>query len=169
MSETGLPSNRPQETALFSAVLRPHRSLSRGGFVLLMSVIGVVSFVAGMAFLAIGAWPVLGFFGLDVLLVWLAFHLNYRAARAFETIEIYERELVVTQIAASGRALHHGFNPYWARVSLATLPDGRTDLRLSSHGRVLSFGRFLTDDERREFADALDVALVQARRVGGAQ
>ena len=68
------------EPALFVARLTPHRSLSRAGFVLVMAVLGAISFAAGMVFLLIGAWPVFGFFGLDVLLVYCAFRANYRAA-----------------------------------------------------------------------------------------
>lgn len=168
MSETGLPSAAAPEAPMFRAVLRPYRSLSGPAFLILMGLFGFVSFATGIVFLMMGAWPVLGFCGLDVALVWLAFHLNYRAALRYETVEIFERELVVTHVAPSGEeAWRYAFNPYWARVSLATLGNGRTDLRLSSHGRSLSLGRFLTDDERRRFADALGLALARARGTKG--
>ena len=70
------------EPTLFSAVLTPHRSLSATGFVIVMALVGGVSFAAGIAFLLMGAWPVFGFFGLDVLLIYLAFRANYRAGTA---------------------------------------------------------------------------------------
>ncbi|MFL6947012.1 MAG: DUF2244 domain-containing protein, partial [Xanthobacteraceae bacterium] len=76
------PDNHCDEPTLFSATLRPHRSLGRTGFLVLMPLFGAISFVAGMVFFIAGAWPVLGFFGLDVLLVWWAFRANYRAAAA---------------------------------------------------------------------------------------
>lgn len=166
MSASDLPSSGDREAARFRAILRPHRSLSRAGFVAMMTGVGLVGFVTGVAFLAIGAWPVFGFFGLDVALIWLAFHLNYRSGRRYETIEIFERELVVTHVEPSGRTWRRTFNPYWARVAVKTWPNGSTDLRLASHGELLSFGRFLTDDERRDFADALDLALAKARAGG---
>ena len=72
---------RDLEPTIFSAVITPHRSLGRVGFLVLMALFGGVSFVAGMVFLLIGAWPVFGFLGLDVLLVYWAFRLNYRAPR----------------------------------------------------------------------------------------
>jgi len=78
--------------AHFSAVLLPHRSLGRKGFIILMGVISLVSFITGIAFYMQGAWPVLGFFGLDVLLIYGAFRLNYRAARLRETIELTQSE-----------------------------------------------------------------------------
>ena len=66
------------EPTIFSAMITPHRSLGRVGFLVLMAVFGAVSFVAGIAFLLMGAWPVFGFFGLDVVLLYWAFRLNYR-------------------------------------------------------------------------------------------
>lgn len=66
----------------FRAVLTPHRSLSPRGFLILMSVLATVSFATGLLFASIGAWPVLGFFGLDVGIIYLAFRLNYRAGTA---------------------------------------------------------------------------------------
>jgi uncharacterized membrane protein len=158
MTET----DRPRQEA-FRAVLHPHRSLSPRGFLILMSAIGAVSFVAGMAFLAIGAWPVFGFFGLDVLLIYVAFKLNYRAARAHEIVELTPDLLSVTRVSAEGQAQRFDFNPYWAKVRLAQFADGRTDLKIALHGQEFSFGRLLNDDERREFALVLERALFAAR------
>jgi uncharacterized membrane protein len=128
-----------------------------------MSAIGVVSFVTGMVFLAMGAWPVLGFFGLDAALVYLAFRLNYRSGRLYETVELTPEMLTVTRVHPSGKRECFEFNPYWVRVLLAESQHGRTDLRLASHGHEFSFGRFLTDDERRDFSHALSGELVEAR------
>jgi uncharacterized membrane protein len=155
------------QPTLFSARVTPHRSLSRTGFLVLMAFIGVVSFIAGVAFWMMGAWPVFGFFGLDVLLVYIAFRLNYRSGRLYETVEITPDELTITRVHPSGRTERFACNPYWARVRLAQARDGRTDLRLHLRGKEMSFGRFLTDDERHDFARALTGALLQAR--GGAR
>jgi len=160
MSENG-PST--QEQRAFRAILHPHRSLGPRGFLALMLAIGSVSFVTGMVFLAMGAWPVFGFFGLDVALVYIAFKLNYRSGRLYETVELTPAALTVTRVHPSGKRECFDFNPYWVRVFVAEGPQGRTDLRLTSHGRELSFGRFLTDDERRDFSDALTGALIEAR------
>jgi len=152
-----------QEQGAFRAILHPHRSLGPTGFLILMSAIGGVSFVTGMVFLAMGAWPVFGFFGLDVALVYIAFRLNYRSGRLYEMVELTPEALTVTRVHPSGKRESFDFNPYWVRVRLAEGPHGRTDLRLASHGRELAFGRFLTDDERRDFSDALSGALIEAR------
>lgn len=152
-----------QDPRAFRALLHPHRSLGPTGFLVLMLAIGSVSFVTGMVFLAMGAWPVFGFFGLDVALVYIAFRLNYRSGRLYELVELTPETLTVTRVHPSGKRESFDFNPYWVRVRLAEGPQGRTDLRLASHGRELSFGRFLTDDERRDFSDALSGALIEAR------
>lgn len=155
------PSERAEPG--FRAILHPHRSLGPRGFLVLMGAIGAVSFVTGMVFLVMGAWPVMGFFGLDVALIYLAFKLNYRSGRLHELVELTPEALTVTRVHPSGKRECFDFNPYWVRVFVAEGPQGRTDLRLASHGHEFSFGRFLTDDERRDFSDALSGALVQAR------
>ena len=156
-----------QEPSAFRAVLRPHRSLGPKGFLVLMVILSLISFTAGLVFFFMGAWPVVGFLGLDVLLVYVAFRLNYRAGRLYETVEVISDELTITRVHPSGRTERFACNPYWARVRLAQGRDGRTDLRLHLRGKEMSFGRFLTDDERHDFAQALTGALAQAR--GGAR
>jgi uncharacterized membrane protein len=141
----------------------PHRSLSQRGFLVLMLAIGLVSFVTGVFFVMIGAWPVMGFFGLDVGLIWFAFRLNYRAARQFELVEIRDGLLTLMQVDQKGRVRSEAFNPYWVGVRLREGVDGRADLALASRGREYAFGAFLNDDEKRAFADLLQRALLTAR------
>ena len=128
-----------------------------------MALLCTVSFAAGVVFMALGAWPVAGFFGLDVLVLWLAFKLNYRAGRQFEVIELGADALVVTRVSPSGLRQAFDFNPYWVRLHLDETVDGRTRLRLKLHARELIFGGFLNDEERRGVAEMLGVALAQAR------
>lgn len=153
----------PQTAGTFNAILTPHRSLSPLGFLVLMSAISLVSFGVGIVFLLLGAWPVFGFFGLDVLLIYFAFKLNYRSGREYETVELSPNLLKLTRVDPRGHRQIHDFNPYWVRVGLTEEYDGRTVMWLASHGRELVFGRFLSDDERREFAEALRSALMVAR------
>ena len=155
------------EPGTFRAVLTPYRSLGPTCFLVLMAALSGVSFVAGLVFYLAGAWPVMGFFGLDVALVFFAFKLNYRSGRLYETLELTPARLTWTRVHPSGRREQFDCNPYWARVKLQEWPDGRTNLRLASEGRELTFGRFLTDGERRDLAVALREALLAAR--GGAR
>jgi len=152
-----------QEDTAFRAVLYPHRSLSPRGFLLLMSAIGSVSFVAGVVFWWMGAWPVFGFLGLDVLLIYWAFRSNYRAARASELLELDQNHLKLTRYDPKGQKVVFDFNTYWVRVHLSELTGGQTKLALTSHGRRVEFGAYLNHDERRDFAKVLKDRLARAR------
>jgi uncharacterized membrane protein len=151
-----------QEPA-FRAVLRPHRSLSPKGFLILMALLSALSFVTGLAFAAMGAWPVLAFFGLDVALVYLAFRLSYRSGRSYELVELTPDSLKLTRVDPAGRRQSIDFNPYWVRVELDEQPDGRTDLQLAVRQQRHSFGHCLNDDEKRDFASVLQSALMSAK------
>ncbi len=155
--------------SVFSATLAPHRSLGTKGFLILMAVLSGLSFGTGLAFAWTGAWPVLGFFGLDVAIVYLAFKLSYRSGRIYERVDLDRDRLTLTRVQPSGRKERYEFPAYWVRVGLEWMPDGRSDLRLFLHGRVVPFGRFLTNEERASFAAALGAALTAARHGGRAE
>jgi uncharacterized membrane protein len=162
MTNTPLPDTT-KSTPRERWVLSSYRSLSPRGFLILMSALALISFAAGMAFLLMGAWPVFGFFGLDVLLVYIAFRLNYRDGRLYETVELDRGQLTLTRFHPSTGAQRFEFNSYWVRVLCSQGADGRTRLALTSHGSIFPFGGFLTDDERKEFAAVLADALQIAR------
>ena len=144
---------------LFNAVLRPHRSLGPFGFHVLMAMVALVSFTAGMVFFLIGAWPVVGFLGLDVLLIYGAFKLSYRSGRAFETVQLSPETLIVRQVNPAGKVRTWRFQPHWVRVNMSNPPRHESQLTVSSHGRRVTLGAFLTPQERVEVADALRAAL----------
>ena len=157
------PSSAPAgaDGCRFNAVLTPHRSLNRAGFVILMAAVATISLGAGFAFLMLGAWPVLGFFGLDVALIYLAFRVSYFRARAAETIALTPGTLIVRRYSPRGTVQSFNLQPYWLKVELEDAP-GR--LLLTSHGRTLAVGAFLSGDERVTLAAALKRALAQCRR-----
>src|SRR5688500_19523680 len=99
------------DDVIFSATLTPHRSLSRKAFVFLILFIGGIWFVTGLYFWSLGAWPVLGFVGLDFLAIWLAFKLNYRAARAYEEVQVTRNSLMIRSFSSGGRAPAIRFHP----------------------------------------------------------
>jgi uncharacterized membrane protein len=160
MNDNSMPA---KEASAFRAVLHAHRSLGPRGFVILMSAIAAVNFAVGVAFYMMGAWPVVGFCGLDILLIYVAFKLNYRSGKAYELVELTPATLKLTQVAPSGKARSFEFNPYWVRVLFSERPDGRTRLCIASHGKELEFGHVLNDDERRDFAGVLENALSNNR------
>jgi uncharacterized membrane protein len=153
------------EPTLFEATLRPHRSLSRGGFIAVMTVLAGTSFAAGTAFLMMGAWPVFGFFGLDVALVWWAFRANYRAAAAYEDIHMTANHLLVRQVSARGEERESSFNPRWVRLETARDDDfGVTRVALVSRGLPLVIGAFLPPLHKEQLAHGLKAALAAAKR-----
>jgi uncharacterized membrane protein len=153
------------EPAIFSAVVTPHRSLSHAGFLIVMAAVGGISFVAGTAFLLLGAWPVFGFFGLDVLLVYLAFRANYRAAAAFEEVIVTACELRVRQVSHRGKASDWSFNPLWVRLEREGDEEfGLERLFLVSRGQRLPIASLLGPKEKESFAAALGAAIGEAKR-----
>lgn len=144
---------------VFEAELRPHRSLSSLGFFILMTAICVVSFIYGVVFILIGAWPVFGFLGLDALLVYIAFRMSYRSGRLYETVQLSEDRLLITRVHPSGSIQAWTFQPYWVRVEMDDPAEHHSMLRLKSHGRSLIIGAFMAAEERLDFAKALRRAL----------
>ena len=150
---------------LFSALLTPHRSLSRTGFLVLMGFVCAVSFAAGLAFLLMGAWPVLGFFGLDVLAIYWAFRVNFRHAEATEEIRVTPFELRVRRVSHRGHVVEWVLNPLWVQLDQKAHAEfGIEKLYLVSRGRRVSIARFLGADEKASFAKALTAALQAAKR-----
>jgi len=153
------------EPTLFSAVLTPHRSLGRTGFVVLMALIGGISLVAGLVFFIAGAWPVMGFFGLDVLLIYIAFKVSYRTAAAYEQVTMTPSTLTVRKVSHRGRVAEWTLNPVWVRLQREANEEfGIERLFLVSHGRRLPVATFLGPAEKASFANALSAALGEARR-----
>ncbi len=155
----------PAHAELFSALLTPHRSLSRTGFLVLMAFLSFVGFAAGLAFWLMGAWPVLGFFGLDVLAVYWAFRINFRHARASEEIRITPSELRLRRVSHRGHVVEFVLNPLWVQLDQKMHAEyGVEKLYLLSKGRRVSIASFLGPDEKASFAKALGAALAAARR-----
>ncbi len=119
----------------------------------------------GVIFLSRGAWPVFGFFGLDVLLVYVCFRLNYRAARAREEVSVSRTSIDIKKTAPSGRRQAHHFNPFWAKFSVARHDEiGITGMTVEGQGQTVPIGSFLNPDDRESFARAFGNALATAKR-----
>lgn len=160
------PDNDPApEPTLFSAKLTPHRSLTHAGFVAVMLVVGSLGFVGGIVFLIVGAWPVFGFLGLDVLLVYWAFRANFRAAKAYEQVSVTPSELKIRKVSERGEVAQWTVNPLWVRLEQQTHEEfGLEKLFLVSRGRRLPIASFLGPKEKESFAKALLTGLNEAKR-----
>jgi uncharacterized membrane protein len=160
------PNNDPNPDApLFSAVMTPNRSLGKRGFGILMLAVAGISFVAGIIFAIAGAWPVTGFFGLDILLIYWAFRINYRDGRAYEQIVITPTELMFRKVSARGAAVEWRCNPLWVRLDRDVHEEfGVQSLHLVSRGERRAIASFLAPEEKESFGNALQAALAAARR-----
>ena len=159
MAETEESADRH---VFLETVLHPYRSLPRRGFILLMAGLAVLSIVCGVICVTVGAWPIFGFFGLDVALVYVAFRASYRSARQHEHLRLTERSLTVEQVAVNGERRRWRFEPYWIRLIFEE-KDETSSLTLASHGRRLVLGRFLAPGERKSLANQLAGALARWR------
>ena len=153
------------EPKSWRATLTPHRSLTRRGFAILMTAIALLNFAIGMFFYSIGAWPVVGFMGLDVALIWWAFNRNFADARHAERIEITAHEVVLEKLSEKHAPSEQRFVRRWVRVELEEDKDRELvgSLFLRFKGKRTEIASFLGAEERRAFARELQAALINFR------
>ena len=152
------------DAQVFAAEIRPHRSLGPRGAMILLGSFAILSAIVSVPFFLIGAWPVVGFFGLDVLALWIAVRLSFAQARASEQVALTYVELLVRKVSSKGAAREWRFNPSWVRLESASDEEfGMTRLAVASRGARLSLGDELSPAERADFADAFGRALSDAR------
>ncbi len=149
--------------SLFDAILAPNRSLPNAGFIAVMTIVIVSNLFFGTYFFLKGAWPVVGFCGLDVFAVWLAFKLSYRQGRLRERVRVTEDEMWVARVLPSGHETRWRLQPFWTRVAIERPVGHESQVRVTSKGETLILGAFLSPEERGRFADALSAALGKAR------
>jgi uncharacterized membrane protein len=153
------------EGPLFEDTLRPHRSLGPRGFRVLMLATFAATTALSIPFYLLGAWPIVGFFGLDVLAVYFAFHANFRAARACEHFRLTYFELLFARVSAAGARREWKFSPTWVKLERVDDEDyGPQRLTLVSRGQSWQIGRGVGPERKAEFAGGLARALVEARR-----
>ncbi|WP_420430245.1 DUF2244 domain-containing protein [Hyphobacterium sp.] len=160
--EAVLPEE-PDGALFMDAVLSPNRSLPNPGFVILMVVLCGVSFLAGLVYWRMGAWPVPFFFGIDVLLVWLAFKISYRDGQQREIIRVSRDRILVHRKHPNGAVRHFVLPTGWTRVIVHKpgLHDAAVELKAS--GNRLIVGAFLSPAERPDLGEAIERAILQAR------
>jgi uncharacterized membrane protein len=153
------------EPTIFSAEITPHRSLNGAGFLAAMLVFTAASLALVVMFVTAGAWPVAGFLGLDVALVYFAFKVNFRRADAQELVRVTASTLSVRRISHKGEVAEFTLNPLWVRLHRDIDPDyGMQRLILVSRGKSLTVAEHLSPPERESFANALSAAIAEARR-----
>lgn len=143
---------RSDGKVLFSVVIRPNRSAGVRGLKVLVFVLSGFSFAVGLGFFLLGAWPVVPFLGLDVLLLAVALRFNLFAGKAYEAINLTAKALTVRRVSHWGRQTNFSFQPNWLQVNIEIPPQRWSPLELRSHGRSLVIGAFLQPEERLQLA-----------------
>ena len=152
--------DQPAETAvLYSAVLRPHRSAGLRVARIVAGLVAALLVIVGAGFLLAGAWPVLPFLGLEVVLLYALLRFNQRAGNTFEAINLTRTALTVRRLDHWGKQSDFSFSPYWLQVNLREMPGQDNRLELRTHGRSLAIASFLLPHERRDLALTLRRAL----------
>lgn len=149
----------------FTATLFPYRSLSKSGFRYVMLVLATITLPVGLMLVAIGAWPAAGCLSLTGLGLYVAFKINYRAARMYEVVTISRSQMRVRKCAANGNCVTHVFNPAWTRFCIKRHDViGIVKMEIASRGKRLSIGDFLNPEDRNSFAREFGLALASAKR-----
>ncbi len=150
--------------AVFSAVITPHRSLGRQGFRLVMTLVCIASVVSSIPFMIAGAWPVAGFFGLDVLALYIAFRVNFRDGRGFEEVAISPLKVLLAKVTPKGERSEWRFDTIFTRIEREEDEDyGLMKLSVVSRGQSVPVAQALSPGERAEFAEAMARALARAK------
>ncbi|MEZ5894600.1 MAG: DUF2244 domain-containing protein [Parvularculaceae bacterium] len=160
---SGLHDIADRGDSLFDAVLYPNRSLPVSGYWAVMGVVIASNLFFGTYFFLQGAWPVVGFCGLDVFAVWLAFKLSYRQGRLCERVRVTPEEMWVARVLPSGHETRWRLQPFWTQVTIDRPVEHESQVRVTSKGETLILGAFLSPEERGRFAEALGQALGRAR------
>jgi uncharacterized membrane protein len=155
----------PFEAPVFAAVIQPHRSLDPRGFRILMILCCLASAAASIPFIVLGFWPVAGFFALDLLVLYIAFQLNFRTGRSFEEVVLTPIELLFRRVSHRGERREWRFNPLWTKIDRQEDEEfGLQRLSLVSRGEQVVIARELSPPERESFAEAFGKALAQVKR-----
>ncbi|MBB5373664.1 DUF2244 domain-containing protein [Acidocella aromatica] len=154
---------KPASPLFFEADLRPHRSLSRGALLAVLGGMAVGSLYVTTLMYLLGAWPVVGFNGVDLALAALLFWLNARAARAREIIRLNNDDIEITHITPSGRRSVVFIPPGWARAELEERPGAVPHLVIRTPAARREIGRQLGEAQKRDLAAAINRALARWR------
>ncbi len=144
---------------LLNITILPYRSLSKKSFRNLMFAVCFIFFSIGVFFWSLGAWPVFGFLGLDVILLYLAFKINYKSGEIFENLKLFNSNLLITRSFPSGKSQSWSLEPYWARVEIAKNSPNDQKLVLKSKDKVVLLGSFLNLNDKKKLMKKINEAL----------
>lgn len=150
-------------TVYLDAELRPNASLSDPAFLIVICLVGLFSFAAGILYLTVGAWPVMGFFGLDALAIWYAFRLSFRAQEQVTYVRVDESHVRLWHMQRGKPDKRADVPTAFVRVALDEPVTHNSFLTLQYGNRAWVIGRFLTLKKRKALAAELRAAIHAAR------
>ena len=157
-------TTQTQARPLFAAKLTPHRSLGRKGFRVVIVFAAVLATIPGIIVFSRGAWPIVGFLGLDIALIWWAMSASQRDGKRYEEVTLWPDQLEIKQVDGVGKETLSRFNPYFVKLVVDRDFNERTvGLHLRTRDRDVVLGQFLNQDEKSSFAKAFGTALKRAR------
>jgi uncharacterized membrane protein len=149
---------------LFAATLTPNRSLARRGLRYVIAAMAVGASIPGMIFFSLGAWPIVGFLGLDVLAVWWALSASMRESKRYEKVTLWPDQLEVRRVSGRGKEDVKSFNPMFVKLVIERDYNERTTaIYLRTAEESTEVGAFLNTDDKSSFAKAFGTALKRAR------
>jgi uncharacterized membrane protein len=151
------------EATLFEAVLMPHRSLSLRGLGWVLGFLGVVSLGVTTLFFTLGAWPIAGFNGGEMLLATVLLRAHVRSRREREVLLLSESGMRVLSFDQNGGKRERHLPGGWLNVVVEERQGRVPGLVLTTHGRRLEVARMLGEAEKRDLADALRGVLHRMR------
>ena len=147
------------EKTFLDITVLPYRSLTKKGFRNLMFIVSLIFFLVGVFFWHIGAWPVFGFLGLDVLLLYYAFKINYKSGEIFETIKIIHEKFSITRSFPSGKKQVWNLETYWTKVEILNPAQNQHNLIVKSKDKVVLLGSFLNLNDKKKLLSKIESAL----------
>jgi uncharacterized membrane protein len=157
-------TTQTQARPLFAAKLTPHRSMGRRGFRAVIVMVALLATIPGIVFFSMGAWPIVGFMGLDVALIAWALFAHQRDGRRYEQVTLWPDQLELKQVDGTGKETLTRFNPYFVKLVIdRDFNERTTALHLRTRDRDVVLGAFLNPDEKSSFAKAFGTALKRSR------
>ncbi len=153
------------EKTFLDITVLPYRSLSKKGFKYLMFIVSFIFFSVGVFFWYIGAWPVFGFLGLDVALLYYAFKINYKSGEIFETIKIIRKNFLITRNFPSGKQQVWRLEPYWTKVEISNPARNQHNLIVKSRDKVVLLGSFLNYSDKKKLLSKIESALKMSKEI----
>jgi len=164
MSHSHSATNTSATSPILDVItLFPHRSLSQRGFMILVFCLASLAFVIGLGFFLIGAWPVIGFMGLELLVLYVVFRLNYRDGKASEQLLIHQKGLDLIRISAKGTQERQTFESHWLAAEVVPQKGKRNRRVLRHHHHDHEIGAFLPPSEKKELKKLINERIAAAR------